>query len=198
MAMPSRRTGHYYPMDIGRDFCIEAMCRGNMLPADLSSCGKPFVTRLLLKHGIGVLRRLFGKEYELMNVTTPALLFPAISLLLLAYTNRFMVLAQLIRRLHSQYQENLKDVEIRQISNLRLRIALVRHMEAFGVLSFILCALSMFLVLIDMMPIAQYILGTSIFFLILSLALSLYEIAISTDAIEIELEDIEQSLKKHH
>jgi hypothetical protein len=198
MAMPSRRTGHYYPMDIGRDFCIEAMCRENMLPADLSSCGKPFVTRLLLKHGIGVLRRLFGKEYELMNVTTPALLFPAISLLLLAYTNRFMVLAQLIRRLHSQYQENLKDVEIRQISNLRLRIALVRHMQAFGVLSFILCALSMFLVLIDMMPIAQYILGTSIFFLILSLALSLYEIAISTDAIEIELEDIEQSLKKHH
>jgi hypothetical protein len=59
-------------------------------------------------------------------------------------------------------------------------------------------ALSMFLVLIDMMPIAQYILGTSIFFLILSLALSLYEIAISTDAIEIELEDIEQTLKKHH
>src|SRR5438067_326756 len=104
-----------------------------------------------------------------MNLTTPALLFPAISLLLLAYTNRFSVLAQLIRHLHAHYQENLTDVVIRQISNLRTRIGVVRRMQAMGVLSFILCALSMFLLFIDMTLSAQFIFGTSIFSLMLSL-----------------------------
>lgn len=132
-----------------------------------------------------------------MNLTTPALLFPAISLLLLAYTNRFLILAQLIRQLHSQYREDMKDVTIRQIANLRIRITLMQRMQALGVLSFILCALSMFLVFIDLILIAQTIFGASIFLLVLSLVISLYEVAISTKAIEIELEDIEQSLHEH-
>ncbi|GAA4030831.1 DUF2721 domain-containing protein [Actimicrobium antarcticum] len=132
-----------------------------------------------------------------MDLTTPALLFPAISLLLLAYTNRFMVLAQLIRQLHSQYQENLKDVVIRQIANLRVRITLIRRMQAFGVTSFILCALSMLLVFINLIIAAQIVFGASLLLLVLSLVFSLIEIAISTKAIEIELEDIEQNLKRH-
>jgi hypothetical protein len=132
-----------------------------------------------------------------MNLTTPALLFPAISLLLLAYTNRFIVLAQLIRRLHGEYQENLTDVVLRQIANLRLRITLIRRMQVMGVSSFILCALSMFLVFIKMIVIAQYIFGISIFLLVVSLVFSLYEIAISTRAIEIELEDMEQKIRLH-
>src|SRR5688572_25299235 len=123
-----------------------------------------------------------------MNLTTPALLFPAISLLLLAYTNRFIVLAQLIRHLRERHQENLTDVAIRQIANLRLRITLIRRMQVMGVSSFILCALSMFLVFINMLLLAQYTFGVSIFLLVVSLLFSLYEIAISTKAIEIDLE----------
>jgi uncharacterized Tic20 family protein len=130
-----------------------------------------------------------------MNLTTPALLFPAISLLLLAYTNRFIVLAQLIRHLRERHQENLTDVAIRQIANLRLRITLIRRMQVMGVSSFILCALSMFLVFIEMVLLAQYTFGFSIFLLVVSLLFSLYEIAISTKAIEIDLEDIEQKIK---
>lgn len=130
-----------------------------------------------------------------MNLTTPALLFPAISLLLLAYTNRFFVLAQLIRNLRSQYQANLPDVVVRQIANLRLRITLIRRMQALGVTSFLFCALSMFLIFIELIEIAEYIFGGSIFLLVLSLLFSLYEITISTKAIEIELESIEQHLK---
>lgn len=132
-----------------------------------------------------------------MNLTTPALLFPAISLLLLAYTNRFVVLAQLIRYLHNRYESNLPDTAIRQIVNLRTRITLIRRMQALGVSSFILCSLSMFLIFIDFLLIAQYIFGASLFLLVVSLIFSLYEIAISTKAIEIELEDIEQSMKKN-
>ncbi|EGF30032.1 hypothetical protein IMCC9480_2564 [Oxalobacteraceae bacterium IMCC9480] len=132
-----------------------------------------------------------------MNLTTPALLFPAISLLLLAYTNRFVVLAQLIRHLHVQYKDKREDVVIRQIANLRIRITLIRRMQSFGVSSFILCSVSMLLVFVDMILPAQYVFGLSLLLLVLSLVFSLWEIAISTKAIEIELEDIEQNLKRH-
>lgn len=122
-----------------------------------------------------------------MNLTTPALLFPAISLLLLAYTNRFIVLTQLVRHLHKQ---ELSDTVIRQIANLDLRITLIRRMQAMGVLSFILCALCMFLLFMEILRPAEYVFGASIFMLLISLLLSLHEILISTKAIEIELEDI--------
>lgn len=131
-----------------------------------------------------------------MNLTTPALLFPAISLLLLAYTNRFIVLTQLIRHLHSQNQENLTDVVVRQISNLGLRIRLIRRMQAMGVLSFIFCALAMLFVFLDMIDAGQIIFGVSIVLLLVSLVFSLYEILISTNAIEIELQDIKRKLRE--
>lgn len=131
-----------------------------------------------------------------MNLTTPALLFPAISLLLLAYTNRFLVLAQLIRQLHGQYKGDHKEIVVRQIANLRQRITLIRRMQALGVMSFILCAVSMFLVFIRLELVAQYAFGVSIFLLLLSLIFSFYEITISTRAIEIELEDLEQKLNQ--
>ena len=131
-----------------------------------------------------------------MTLTTPALLFPAISLLLLAYTNRFLVLAQLIRHLHSQNQENLTEAVIGQIANLRIRVALIRRMQVMGVTSFLLCALSMFLVFIQLDLVAQYVFGISLLFLVVSLLFSLYEIMISTKAIDIELGEIEQKWKE--
>jgi len=129
-----------------------------------------------------------------MNLTTPALLFPAISLLLVAFTNRFLVTAQLIRQLHAKYETGAKDVVLRQISNLRTRIMLIRRMQVMGVSAFILCALSMFLIFIDLQMIAQVVFGSSIFLLVMALLVSLYEISISTRAIEIEIEDMEQAL----
>lgn len=126
-----------------------------------------------------------------MNLTTPALLFPAISLLFLAYTNRFLVLAQLIRQLHEREGDQVREMVLRQIDNLRTRIALIRWMQGLGVLSFLICALTMFLLFISMEVVAEITFGVSILLLALSLLVSLYEIAISTKAIEIELEDLE-------
>jgi len=133
----------------------------------------------------------------MMELTTPALLFPAISLLLLAYTNRFLVLAQLIRQLHGQSQEQIHDITLRQIANLRLRIVLTKIMQGFGVLSFILCTLSMFFLFYDFSFSAKLSFGISLLFLVASLLVSLYEIMISTKAIEIELEDLEKRTNKH-
>ena len=129
-----------------------------------------------------------------MDLTTPALLFPAISLLLLAYTNRFSISAQLIRQLHARYQENAKDVVVRQIANLRQRIVLIRWMQTLGVSSFLLCTLTMLLLFVKLALLAKLAFGASLFLLVASLLISLLEIIISTRAIEIEIEDMEQSL----
>ena len=126
-----------------------------------------------------------------MTLTTPALLFPAISLLLLAYTNRFLVLAQLIRELNQRDNSNLEQVVKRQISNLRQRLHLIRSMQTAGVSSFLLCTLSMLCIFFDWPYIGSIVFGLSLLALVFSLLLSLYEVRISCRAIEIELESLE-------
>ncbi|MCC5827142.1 DUF2721 domain-containing protein [Alkalimonas sp.] len=126
-----------------------------------------------------------------MTLTTPALLFPAISLLLLAYTNRFLVLAQLIRELNEREGAQVRQLVIRQIANLKKRIVLIRSMQAYGVLSFLLCTLSMFCLFMLWELAGQLSFAASLIALLVSLALSLYEIQISCDAINIELESMQ-------
>lgn len=127
-----------------------------------------------------------------LQVTTPALLFPAISLLFLAYTNRFLALASLIRQLHSNSREQgTSYILAGQIRNLRKRISLIKIMQVFGVLSFIMCSVSMFLLFHGYHLLGQYIFGASILALLISLIFSLYEILISTHALELELNDME-------
>ena len=127
-----------------------------------------------------------------MTLTTPGLLFPAISLLLLAYTNRFLVLAQLIRELNAREGNTLRPLVRAQIDNLRRRIKLIRFMQVWGVISFLLCTLSMFALFIDVALTGIVLFGASLCCLALSLIISLYEIHISCDAIEIELQNIEK------
>ena len=126
-----------------------------------------------------------------MDLTTPALLFPAISLLLLAYTNRFLVLAQLIRKLKEMDTEEDHALIERQLSALRKRIVLTKRMQAFGVLSFLLCTVSMFLLFLQLEQPGVVAFGVSLVLLSLSLVYSLWEIQISTNAINVELENFE-------
>lgn len=126
-----------------------------------------------------------------MDLTTPALLFPAISLLLLAYTNRFLVLAQLIRKLKEMDSEEDHALIARQLGMLRKRIVLTKRMQSFGVLSFFLCTVSMFLLFLKLEMAGIVAFGISLVLLSLSLLYSLYEIQISTNAINVELENFE-------
>ncbi len=127
-----------------------------------------------------------------INLTTPALLFPAISLLLLAYTNRFLTLATLIRTLHARYKEDPHDVLLGQIKNLRKRVILIRNMQAFGVLSLLLCVVCMFLLFANEQIAGRYTFGVSLILLIISLGLSVYEIQISVKALKLQLSDMEE------
>lgn len=126
-----------------------------------------------------------------INITTPALLFPAISLLMLAYTNRFLTLATLIRDLHSRYKANKDQLIIGQIANLRYRVVLIRNMQACGVLSLLCCVACMFVLFLGWLEVGKWIFGASLVLMAASLVLSLREIQVSVDALNIRLRDLE-------
>lgn len=125
-----------------------------------------------------------------MTTTTPALLFPAISLLLLAYTNRFLVLAQLIRHLNEGNKKEMWEIIIRQVSILKKRLLLIKLMQTFGIVSFLFCTFSMFALFMEYEFVGKFLFGVSLLTLSISLLFSLYEVIISMDAINIELENI--------
>ncbi len=127
-----------------------------------------------------------------ITINTPALFFPAISLVMLAYTNRFLALASVVRNLHSQYNEGDKKEKIHgQIKNLKYRLRLVKNMQAFGVLSFLSCIFSMYFIYINRMTWANITFGLAMLVFIISLIMSLIEIQLSTKALELELSDME-------
>ena len=133
-----------------------------------------------------------------ININTPALLFPAITLLMLAYTNRFLSLASLVRKLHEEYSRGEREKNIlKQIKNLRSRLNLIRYMQAFGILSFLCCVLCMYTIYNNWMYMANWIFGGSLLFLTLSIILSLLEINKSTKAIELLMSDIEELNKEN-
>ncbi len=135
-----------------------------------------------------------------MEITfnTPALLFPAISLLLLAYGNRFIALANLVRKLHDEYSSGHKSkIILHQIRNLRRRINLIRYMQGFGVFSFLCCVACMYCLYRGWGRQAEYIFAVSLISLITSLVISLVEIIQSTKAIELEISDIEELEKSN-
>ena len=127
-----------------------------------------------------------------ITFTTPALLFPAISLLLLAYTNRYLALANLIRKLHDEYMRGEKNhLLLKQIRILRVRINLVRQMQTLSVLSFLCCVITMYGVYMQWTSVIKYVFALSLLSLLASLIISLVEITQSTKALELEISDME-------
>nr|WP_320059219.1 DUF2721 domain-containing protein [uncultured Bacteroides sp.] len=128
---------------------------------------------------------------EELTLTTPALLFSAVSLILLAYTNRFLSYAQLVRLLKDRYEENPSAVAAAQIANLRKRLYLTRTMQELGIGSLFLCVVSMFLIYVGLLTLSAYVFGLALLLLIGSLGVSLREIQISTHALELHLGTME-------
>ena len=129
---------------------------------------------------------------EELTLTTPTLLFSAVSLILLAYTNRFLSYAQLVRTLKDQYLEHHSEVTAAQIANLRRRLYLTRAMQVLGISSLFFCVVTMFLIYIKLFTPAVYVFGLALLLLIASLGVSIWEIHISVKALEIHLKDMER------
>lgn len=132
---------------------------------------------------------------EALTLTTPALLFSAISLIMLAYTNRFLAYAAVIRNLTEKYKERQQESVKRQINNLKLRLNLTKYMQIFGITSLLLCVLTMFLIYVQQQVAAVWIFGCALILLIMSLALLIWEIQISIRALGHHLDDMEDNLK---
>jgi hypothetical protein len=128
---------------------------------------------------------------EQLTLTTPALLFSAISLIMLAYTNRFLAYAAVIRSLHDKYLQQKDEILIKQIKNIKQRLYLTRSMQISGISSLLLCVLTMFLIYIEQHTIAVWVFGLALILLIVSLAFLIKEIQISVKALEHHISDIE-------
>ncbi|MBL9133346.1 MAG: DUF2721 domain-containing protein, partial [Verrucomicrobiaceae bacterium] len=120
----------------------------------------------------------------------PSLLFPAISLLLLAYTNRFLGLANVVRGLHANWQATQEPILLAQIHNLRKRIQIIKHMQTWGVLSILFCVVSMALLFFGRQTGGQITFGLSLLLMLGSLTLSLVEIQMSGKALDLQLQDV--------
>ncbi len=126
----------------------------------------------------------------ILNIETPALLFSATSLILLAYTNRFLTIATIIRGLKKVYKEKENDMILLEIKNLNLRLTLIRFMQMAGVLSLFLSVFTMLLLFLEYHLFAVYFFGLSLLSLLISLGLSFWEINISVDALRLHLSDL--------
>ncbi|MBA2406966.1 MAG: DUF2721 domain-containing protein [Chitinophagales bacterium] len=131
-----------------------------------------------------------------INLTTPAILFPTVSLLLIAYTNRFLSLATLIRGLKTKYQNEHRPDLLAQISNLRTRITLIRNMQAFGVASLFFTTLSISLIFFEEEQIGGYLFGFALLLMLISLGISFRETLMSGGALKFELKEMEADLEK--
>ena len=126
------------------------------------------------------------------NLVTPTLLFSAISLIMLAYTNRFLSYAQLVRGLKDKYLQDGSHVTAAQIVNLYKRLRLTRAMQILGIGCLLLCCVSMFLFYVGLEASAMWIFAVALLLLIASLCLSVREVLISTRALELHLKDMEE------
>lgn len=129
--------------------------------------------------------------YEI-TLTTPALFFPAVSLLLVAYTNRFVALSKRIRSLHSLYQEVADEIVAEQIAVLRRRVFLIRNMQLCGVAALFCCVLCISSVFLGALLAGKIIFGLSLLLMMISLALAFQEILISEHALKLELRMMEK------
>jgi len=127
-----------------------------------------------------------------ITLTTPALLFPTVSLLMLAYTNRFLTLATIIRSLYDRYHADRDESLLPQIQNLRYRVYLIRNMQIAGVLSLLLCVVSMFALFAGWIDAGKWSFAIALILLIVSMLISLRELQISVGALDLLLTDLEK------
>lgn len=125
-----------------------------------------------------------------LQIETPALLFSATSLILLAYTNRFLTIAQIVRSLKKNYEDNKTKSILLEIKNLNLRLSLIRYMQLFGVLSLFLSVFTMLVLYLEQAVFGVYIFGGSLLCLLISLGISFWEISISVKALRVHLKDL--------
>ena len=128
-----------------------------------------------------------------LSLSIPALLFPAISLSMLAYNARYLAIAALIRQLHKEYLQNPSNRLQIQVIQLKKRLTIIKNMQAVAILSFLFSAVTMFLIYIQLVFWASFIFGLSLLMLMISLILSLIEVQLSTKSLNTQLRNMDNN-----
>ena len=128
-------------------------------------------------------------------LNTPALLFPAVSLLLIAYTNRYLAIARLIRELKMAHQTKNNPIYLKQIRLLKKRERSIRNMQAFAIASLFCCTFSMALIYFSESHWGGYVFGVALLLMLISLGISFKDILMAGGALKIELEEMEEELR---
>ncbi len=126
-----------------------------------------------------------------LSLSIPALLFPAISLSMLAYNARYLAIAALIRQLHKEFKQTESKSVGLQVRQLEKRLNIIKNMQAVAIVSFLFSAITMFLIYVEQDFWANTVFGASLVALMISLILSLIEVQLSTRALSIQLTDME-------
>lgn len=127
-----------------------------------------------------------------LTLSIPALLFPAISLTMLAYNARYLAIAALIRQLHQKYKETGSKSIGLQVKQLRKRLSIIKNMQATAIFSFLFAVITMTLIYVELSFWANLVFSVSLLALMVSLILSFIEVQLSTKALSIQLKDIEE------
>ncbi len=130
-----------------------------------------------------------------LEINTPALLFPAVSFLLLAYGNRYVAISGRIRQLANDEHVAGKG-RPEQIAMLRRRVGLIRLMQTFAVASMLCCLVSMLLLYLENSAPGKIVFGLGLVLLIVSLIITLFEIQLSTRALDQELAEVATAINK--
>jgi len=123
-----------------------------------------------------------------LSITDPAFLFPGISLLFLAYTNRYLALAGIVRALNTHVDDQDIENRAQQIHSLHLRILLIKYMQAFGVVAFLFCIFSMFALISQQQNLGEILFTASLAAMTISLLFSFIEILKSGQSLRLELD----------
>jgi len=130
-----------------------------------------------------------------LTLTTPAVLFPAMSVLILAYTNRFIAISKRVRALKDEHAKNPEETLYHQISSMHRRLGLIRNMQALGVGAFLGCVVSMLLIVFGLPAGALWAFCISLVLLGSSLVIAGVEIYQSVHALDVHLDDLSHDME---
>ena len=131
------------------------------------------------------------------NFTTlyPALLFPAIPLMMISFGNRYTSLASLIRKIHdlivlNKHSKKTAGHYLDQITILTKRLKLVRAIQTLSGLSFLSNLFSIFASYLEEYQLALNSFGLGVLIFAIAILMFIYEIQLSTRALSKHLEDL--------
>ena len=132
-----------------------------------------------------------------LDLTTAALMFPAIPFLMLTFGTRFTVVSELIRKIHDEYaaEINLDDVRTKrmlgEISTLKKRLLMIQINQTLTSLSFFVNLLTIFALFMGHQNLSKLLFGIVLILLMLAIILFVVEIGIATKSLNLHLEDLD-------